>query len=106
MNNPGGKGTPKGTSWERGSGGDLTSAFGASAGTSNDGSSNQEEGSNVPRNRESSSRARSAGGNAEKGLEDVVMDPAHGDPESAKVKDKPRNVKSNSDAGGAKKSAT
>lgn len=108
MNNPGAKSPRQGTSWERGAGGDLAAIFGASANTSNDGSLNKEDGSNAPRDRKADIRVRSAGGTTERsgsGTEDVIMQPIHGDPESAPAKDKPEDEKGDSNANGGKESA-
>jgi hypothetical protein len=108
LNNAGAKSPRQGTSWERGAGGDLAAIFGASAGTSNDGSSNKEEGSNTSRDRKSDvKKVKSAGGTTERsgsGAEDVIMQPPHGDPESAKAKDKPKDEKGDSNASGGKES--
>jgi len=108
INNAAAKSPRQGTSWERGAGGDLAAIFGASAGTSNDGSSNKEEGSNASRDRKSDIKVRSAGGTTEKsgsGAEDVTMKSPHGDPESAKAKDKPKDEKGDSNSSGGKESA-
>jgi len=110
MNNPGTKSPRQGTSWERGTGGDLAAIFGASASTSSskDGNVNKEEGSNAPRDRKPDVKGRSAGGKTEKsssGAEDVVMQPVQGDSESAKAKDKPKDEMGESGASGGTESA-
>ena len=110
MNNPGAKSPRQGTSWERGTTGDLATIFGASANTSNsnDGGINKEEASNPPRDRKPDVKIRSAGGKTERsgsGAEDVVMQPVQGDSESAKAKDKPKDEMAESNASGGTESA-
>lgn len=107
LNNTAAKSPRQGTSWERGAGGDLAAIFGASASTSNDGSSNKEEGSNTSRDRKSDVKVKSAGGTTERsgsGAEDVIMQSPHGDPESVKAKDKPKDEKGDSKSSGGKES--